>query len=379
MASNQNLPVQVIAPADEETLDQQPEQANAPQAENPEQAAPNAGSTVVILKDPAPPVVRFKPTPLPKYDGNTKEYPCWRKTVLTIFQMDWHAFGYTDLRAFLMIFMSLRGKARETSAAFYEKGGVNGTNRPEDFIAYLDRCNLDVTRRDKAFGELMSSIKMREGEEWLSFFPIWINKCIEACANDFPGSYKIFTLQRSLTSDLQRRIAGMLLPQEDFEEWVETVGSFAQRVEEMLLSFRRRDEEEENARRAEAEPAGQRATAQGSGRQCRAAAPQANQGQANQGQANATANTAAPSATNATNVVGGARRTGGERRRSEWKTPEQIARLQEQGRCFRCERKRCNTRVCPMLPAQNPGAPIVRVVGAPLPRAGTAINLNDTE
>ncbi|KAI0994355.1 hypothetical protein K3495_g13827 [Podosphaera aphanis] len=221
-----------------------PAQQDAPPAETPGEPTQNARPTVQILKDPAPPVVLFKPMTLPQYDGNTKAYPVWRKTVLDIFRMDWHAFGYTDSRAFLMIFNALKGKARDTAAAFYEAGGINGSNRPEDFLAYLDRCNLDVTRRQKALEQILFGMKMREGQEWLSFFPSWINKFIEAEGQEWGDAFKITTLRRCLTYDLQLRLVSVDTPRDDFDGYVRVVGQVAQQVEEFEMVSRRRERED---------------------------------------------------------------------------------------------------------------------------------------
>ena len=43
-----------------------------------------------------------------------------------------------------------------------------------------------------------------------------------------------------------------------------------------------------------------------------------------------------------------------ERRRAKWKTKAQLEKLREEGRCFRCERKGCITKKCPLLPARKP-------------------------
>ncbi|RKF63303.1 hypothetical protein GcM3_140023 [Golovinomyces cichoracearum] len=40
--------------------------------------------------------------------------------------------------------------------------------------------------------------------------------------------------------------------------------------------------------------------------------------------------------------------------RAKWKSPDQIKRLKEEGRCYRCERKGCSTKTCKILPAINP-------------------------
>lgn len=40
--------------------------------------------------------------------------------------------------------------------------------------------------------------------------------------------------------------------------------------------------------------------------------------------------------------------------RAKWKSPDQIKKLKEEGRCYRCERRGCSTKTCRILPAINP-------------------------
>ncbi|KAI0992597.1 hypothetical protein K3495_g15588, partial [Podosphaera aphanis] len=39
---------------------------------------------------------------------------------------------------------------------------------------------------------------------------------------------------------------------------------------------------------------------------------------------------------------------------AKWKTRDQLAKLRKEKRCFRCERKGCNTMICPLLSAPKP-------------------------
>lgn len=105
--------------------------------------------------------VLFRPSDLPKYDGNEDLHAAWRKAVLDTLGMKWNVFGYTNSRAFLSIYTSLEGSARRKANAFYEVGGVNGTRKPEDFIEFLDRGNLDTTRVEKV-NNTLNGMKMGE-------------------------------------------------------------------------------------------------------------------------------------------------------------------------------------------------------------------------
>ena len=65
---------------------------------------------------------------------------------------------------------------------------------------------------------------------------------------------------------------------------------------------------------------------------------------------------------NLTNV---ARGPNGKPLREKWKTPAQIEELRSERKCYRYERKGCNTKICKVLSAQRPK------------QLGPAINITD--
>ncbi|KAI0994131.1 hypothetical protein K3495_g14051 [Podosphaera aphanis] len=296
---------------------------------------------ITIIKDPAAPNgVQFRPTPLPEYDGNKSNYPGWRQAVLDIFRMDWHNFGYTDTRAFLLIYTALKGEARTKAGPFYETGGVDGTKRPEDFIAFLDRGNLDNTRSDRACDQLYS-LRMNETQRWSSFFLSWAAKLTEARGDIWSDETKITMLRNALNDPIRRALSGNhLLPRDNYGEWVRIVGQIAHQVEDMASRGRRNPHIVGIEGNLAARPYG------GNG----GAGPNRShnhnrdyEGDVRMGGVNGA----------------GAHRNESEEDhaipsgRSQWKSPAQIARLRRERRCYRCERKGCSTRTCPMQPAEN--------------------------
>ena len=98
-------------------------------------SSPRSETRICIEKELLPSITsNLKPTKLPTYHGHREHYPAWRTAVLDIFRMEWNLFGYDNLRAFLMIYSSLKGTALKKAGPFYEAGGVHGTRDPEDFI-----------------------------------------------------------------------------------------------------------------------------------------------------------------------------------------------------------------------------------------------------
>lgn len=311
---------------------------------------------VIIEKDPTPSQqLRFQPTELPTYDGNRNHYPAWRQAVLDIFKMDWNAFGYTNTRAFLLIYMSLKGEAKTKAGAFYESGGIGGTRRPENFIDFLDRGNLDGTRTDKACDDLYN-MKMGETQKWNSFFTSWASKLTEAEGDIWSDRTKITMLRNALNNTIRRALSGNhLLPRDNYAEWVRIVSQVSQQVEEVAhrgrRGFRREDFVNTNTTVRSQEQfikhrshyneqqVPERFDAQGDVIMGGVNASHPGQDLSNQLRSNRAESERLPKSV---------------KRRSKWKSPDTIRRLRTEGRCYRCERKGCNTRICPLLPAVNP-------------------------
>lgn len=307
--------------------------------------------SVVIVKDPAQSERKLKPTSFPVYNGEKPLYPAWRRAVLSSLKIDWNTFKYTDSRVFLMIYKSLEGKAQRQAASYFESGGVGGRERPEDFIEFLDRGNWDQTRISRAKLEL-NDMKMGLKQKWSSFYSQWANKLTEAWGDMWPDDVKISLLRSALNQNLKVALASNhLVPEDNFTEYIRIVSKIAQQHEEIsknVASFnglgarsfernRERTSWESSDRFIDHEDKnvgwGRSGTERGHiGGLDRA-------GDTYMGGINTAEVLRGPS---------------GKPLRAKWKTPAQIKRLKEKGRCYRCERKGCSTRVCRILPAIDP-------------------------
>lgn len=337
-------------------------QINELRAELRDRPKSEPSSAVIINKEPAPRTpVLFRPSDLPKYDGNEDLYPAWRKAVLDTLGMEWNMFGYTNSRAFLSIYTSLEGSARRKASAFYEVGGVNGTRRPEDFIEFLDRSNLDTTRVEKA-NNALNEMKMGENQRWASFFSSWSNKLTEAQGDGWEGRIKIGLLRSAINTKLKTALAGNhLLPKWDYDEYIRIVSQIAHQIEEVSKRSKIPGRMDFNSGKGGsfkagfASWAGEVGTGESSGSQSR---------QYRVGQVDSSGDTVM-GGVNATKASNYLRNQIG---RAKWKSPEHIAQLREKGLCFRCERRGCNTRICPLAPAINPSkvkGPHVSVTNLP--------------
>ena len=313
-------------------------------------APPSEGAlpTVIILKDPAQSATSLKPTSFPTYDGDQATYPAWRRAVLSALKIDWNTFKYTDSRVFLMIYKALEGKAQRQAASFFESGGRGGHERPEDFIEFLDRGNWDQTRGSRARSEL-NDMRMGPKQKWSQFYCQWANKLTEASGDNWPDDVKVSLLRTALNQTLKITLAGNhLIPDNDFAEFVRIVSKIAQQHEEIYKPFgsnqrigHLRADADRNILEASRSSENEVRT-QGWGRSG-----------IEKGQVGRT-DGAGDTYMGGINSVNVPRGLNGKRLRAKWKTPEQIRKLKEEGRCYRCERRGCSTKVCKILPAVNP-------------------------
>lgn len=303
---------------------------------------------VTILKDPPTRTPNLKPNTFPVYDGDRATYPAWRKAVLSALRIDWLTFGYTNSRVFLMIYKALDGKAQRQAATYFESGGLGGLERPEDFIAFLDRGNWDQTRISRARSEL-NELRMGPRQKWSQFYCQWSNKLTEASGDSWPDGVKISLLRTAMNSTLKIALASNhLIPENDYTEYVRIVSKIAQQYEEITrisssenrLNLARFEENKEIREAiSHIEP---KEAIRGWGRSGMEKGPVGG------------VDRSGDTFMGGINTAEVLRGPNGKRLRAKWKSPDQILRLKEEGRCYRCERKGCSTKICKILPAINP-------------------------
>ncbi|KAI1006056.1 hypothetical protein K3495_g2160 [Podosphaera aphanis] len=172
-------------------------------------------------------------------------------------------------------------------------------------------------------------MKIKINERWNDFLAAWSNKLTEARCDFWPDENKISLLQSAINKKLTKAlISNHLLPEDDLDEWVRIVSKAAQRGEkaEKNLGWSLNQEEPES----EIQPENLNGK---SGREISLD----DEGDVMMRRIN-TAKVAA--------------RFKG---RAKWKSRAQLGRLREEGKCFRCERQGCTSRMCPLLPARRPG------------------------
>ncbi|KAI0991732.1 hypothetical protein K3495_g16455, partial [Podosphaera aphanis] len=259
--------------------------------------------------------------------------------------MDWNTFEYTDSSVFLMIYKALEGKAQKQAGAYFEAGGVGGLEKPEDFISFLDQSNWDSTRISRARKEL-NEMKMGNKQSWNSFLPLWTSKLTEARGDAWPDETKITLLEGTLNMTLQIALASNhLLPPDNYFEWTRIVSHIAQKFDNLtkassLYQF------PESGRTGSARPSAEIGSATEAGRTTNKEWSRSDRD--NGASFLDSGGDTLMGGINSTQVLRG---PNGKPLRAKWKTQAKIETLRREGRCFRCERKGCNTNLCRLLPA----------------------------
>lgn len=304
---------------------------------------------VKIEKDPEKKNYKLKPQKFPIYKGDRATYGAWRRSLLAILKNDWNTFQYQDSYVFVSIYNTLEGKAQREAAAFFESGGPDGRQNPEDFIAFLDRSNWDQNKVDRARAEL-TDMKMGAKQRWNTFFSQWANKLTEAHGDGWPEDVKISLLKGKLNYTLKLALANNhLLPSNNYYEWLRIVGQIAQQHDELS-----RDSSNYQYLGTREVTGGQKVMRK----------PLDNNDNGNLGTewsvSGKERGLVGDIDSNGDTFMGGVnsakvlRGPNGMPLRAKWKSPDQIKKLKEEGRCYRCERKGCSTKICRILPAINP-------------------------
>lgn len=153
--------------------------------------------------------------------------------------MDWHKFGYTNKRAFLLIYKALEGKAKKRAGAYNESGGPNGDEDPERFIRFLDQSNWDSTRIARSRAEL-NEMKIGPKQKWSSFFSSWSSKLTESKGDNWPDDTKITMLRGALNHTLRVALTNNYnIPLDNFGEWTRIVSQLALQHEELAAGSRK--------------------------------------------------------------------------------------------------------------------------------------------
>ena len=253
---------------------------------------------------------------------------------------------------------------------------------PEDFIGFLDHSNWDLTRITRARTEL-GKLKMGEYQEWNTFFPSWSNKLTEGRGDMWPDETKITMLRGALNKTLRKALASNhLLPQNDFFAWTKIVGQISHQHEEIDVQPNRSggwvtSEGLDRSRNNQSvNGLGRREVGHiNRGGKFNAGWRPSNNTRRIVGEVD-TAGDTFMGGVNSANVARGAN---GKPLRARWKSPDQIQRLQREGKCFRYERQGCSTRVCPVLPARKPGAVGISASPASLPAIDLRLLMEDED
>lgn len=200
-------------------------------------------------------------------------------------------------------------------------------------------------------------MKMGPRQDWNSFFPLRSNKLTESHGDNWPDETKITMLRGALNQRLRIALASNhLVPSDDYFEWVRIVGQISMQHDELArtsFSTHNLPNHVTDLNSRKSLQSSNDIPSNNVGREWGTSGME----RGFVGDIDSVGDTFM----GGINMAHVLRNSEGKPLREKWKTPEQIARLRNEGRCYRCEQKGCNTRICRLLPAQKhkPKGPVV--------------------
>ncbi len=230
--------------------------AQTPQPPAPSIIKPEPQQTSPPGKEP----VRKKPAlpDPPKFDGTRKKFRPWYLEMRAKLIHDRGAFG-SDEERFAYIYARLEGTAQNMAAAYFEQGGSNDSQSPNQFLDYLNRRYGDPNAKARALDRLRS-LRQRSDESFATFFPKFEKELADSGGGSWVDAVQINYLEGALNGKLKDCLISVPNIPTDFNSYAElvlTIGSrldsrdHQARLERRNPSSTRRQAQQERAARRE--------------------------------------------------------------------------------------------------------------------------------
>jgi hypothetical protein len=183
-----------------------------------------------------------KPTlPNPqRFDGTRREFRAWLLEMRSKLHVDGPALG-GSLDQFVYIYSRLDKTPQAMAAAYFEKGGLDGSSNPEEFLKYLTTCYGDPNIEQRALSRLET---MRQGvkENFASFLPKFEKELADSGGASWGDSVKINSLKRVINGELRSHLAGQLNLPTRYPEFVNALQSLGANLDELRFYNRNQDQ-----------------------------------------------------------------------------------------------------------------------------------------
>jgi hypothetical protein len=183
------------------------------------------------VSPPDPPPQPKRPKPVlpdpPIFTGKRSEWGPWKDQTASKIDVDGAAIG--DLKEqFAYIQTRLGGTPAKTVLAFVQAARANGTNTPDNFLAYLENVYGDANLAERANNKLNSMTQGREA--FATFLPKFERTLAEAGGSEWADQVKINTLKRMLNQELRKSLVYIPDHPEVYNDFVRTLQTLASRL-----------------------------------------------------------------------------------------------------------------------------------------------------
>lgn len=189
-----------------------------------------------ITSETAP--AKKKPTiPDPKlFDGNRRNFRAWQLAMESKLRVDGPALGGPADR-FVYIYARLDQTPQGMAAAFFEKGGADGSHDPSQFMEYLASCYGDPNIKQRALSRLET---MRQGdrETFAAFLPKFERELADSGGASWEDSVRINALKRVINRELRSHLIGQLNLPTTYPGYVNALQSLGANLDEHYFHSR---------------------------------------------------------------------------------------------------------------------------------------------
>lgn len=184
---------------------------------------------VAPRSDPPPQAKRPKPVlpDPPIYYGKRSEWRTWKDQMISKLDIDGPAIGGTR-EQFAYVESRLGGTAAKTVLAYVKTARGNGTNTPDNFLAYMENIYGDPNSAERANNRLNS---MTQGNEaFATFLPKFEQTLAEAGGSEWADQIKINNLKRVLNQELRTSLVYIPKHPDAYDDFVRTLQTLASRL-----------------------------------------------------------------------------------------------------------------------------------------------------
>jgi hypothetical protein len=185
-----------------------------------------------------------KPTiPNPKlFDGNRRNFQAWQLAMESKLQVDGPALG-GPADQFAYIYARLDQTPQSLAAAYFRRGGNDGSRNPAEFMEYLSSCYGDPHLKQRALNRL-ETMRQDQKESFAAFLPRFERELADSGGANWDDEIKINALRRVLNREMETYLIGQLILPTAYPGFVNALQSLGANIEGHRFRNRKTDHQQ---------------------------------------------------------------------------------------------------------------------------------------